>query len=102
MERLLTTHEEEAVDRALDRFHLSDPEMRRLTRKVLRAQRELRRRVTKKTWALYLELEEFVNARDLRLVEAAIRLGLRRGRQDERENVSEATTIISSNGGNLC
>ena len=78
MERLLTTHEEKAVDRALDRFHLSDPEMRRLTRKVLRAQLELRASVSKKTWRIYLALEEFVNARDIRLIETAIRLGVRR------------------------
>jgi hypothetical protein len=86
MERLLATHEEKVVERALNRFHLSDPEMRRLTRKVIRAQRELRRMVSKKTWRIYLALEEVVNARDLRLIEVAIKLGIDHGCRRKRQN----------------
>ncbi len=41
----------------------SSKPIRRLTKKVLRAQRRLRARVSRKGWAEYLALEEVVNER---------------------------------------
>jgi hypothetical protein len=75
------TKDEAAVDRALDRFILTDAGARKLKRNVLRAQRALREAVSKKVWQLYLALEEAVNARDLNIIEQAIKLGLKQGRK---------------------
>ena len=55
--------------------------MRRLSKAVMRAQDALRELVSQKAWMAYLHVEEAVNARDHTVIDAAIRIALRRGRR---------------------
>ncbi len=71
------TKAEEAVDRALSRFALKSPTIRRLTKKVLRAQRALQKVVSKRAWLAYLHVEEAVGRRDMAVLDAAIRIALK-------------------------
>jgi len=80
--------DEDALGDAIDRVIGSSRKSRTLTRRVLRAQRRLRRAVGDRAWQLYLALEETVNARtrwegDL-LVAWAFGEGLRHGRRRRR------------------
>jgi hypothetical protein len=74
------TKDEEAVDRAVERFARKSVPHRRLTKRVLRAQSDLQRLVSKRAWFAYLKLEEVVGERHLGLFDAAIRIALRRRR----------------------
>jgi hypothetical protein len=76
---------EEALSDALDRRLLKDPQLRRLTKKILRAGRALQAKVSKPAWQAYLLIDELTNHRHGLLVEIAIRLALRRGRRLGRD-----------------
>jgi len=67
----------EAVERGLQRF-ARKPAMRKLTRRVIRAQKALQKLVSHNAWMVYLRLEEAVNERDFEMIDAAIKLALRR------------------------
>jgi hypothetical protein len=77
--------DEDALGDAIDRVIGSSKKSRTLTRRVLRAQRRLRRAVGDRAWQLYMALEEAVNARTLwegdRLVGWAFCEGRRRRRR---------------------
>ncbi len=76
--------DEDALGDAIDRVIGSSRKSRKLSKRVLRAQRRLHRAVGGRAWQLYLALEETVNARSLwegdRLVGWAFREGRRRRR----------------------
>ncbi len=74
----------DAIWMALDRWLARDRACRALTRAVQDAQAKLRRAVNDDTWALYLALEERVNARHLEIVAAAIDLATRTARKAAR------------------
>ncbi len=57
--------DEDALGDVIDQVIGSSKKSRTLTRRVLRAQRRLRRAVGDRAWQLYLALEEAVNARTL-------------------------------------
>lgn len=71
----------EAVERALDRFTHGSAPIRRLTKGILRAQRRLQKQVGEKAWMTFLAIEEVTGERALRVLDAAIRIALRRGRR---------------------
>jgi hypothetical protein len=78
------TPNEQAVDRALERFARTDATYRTTLRAVLMAQKALQRVVTIRAWNLYLALDEAVNAHHGELINAAIRLALLRGKRSAR------------------
>lgn len=80
-EALRRTKDGEAVERALDRLISRDPTLRRFTKRMLRAQRDLHEVASKKAWLRYLTVEEWSNARDTLIIDAVIQLALRRGRR---------------------
>jgi len=69
----------EAVDKALDRFTRGSVPIRRLTKRILRAQRRLQKQVNERAWLVFLEIEETTGERVLRTLDASIRIALRRG-----------------------
>lgn len=75
------TKDEAAVDRALERFARSAKTIRRLSKRVLRAQEALRQLVSKRAWLAYLAVEERVGAQQLEVLDAAIRIALSRRRR---------------------
>lgn len=74
----------DAVRKALDAWIEHDDDYRALADAVQDAQAELRRAVTDDAWALYLVLEERVNARHWEIVTAAIELATRGTPKPER------------------
>lgn len=77
----MTMKDAEAVDRALERFALTDNTCRRLTKQVIRAQNALRQLVSKRAWLAYLSVEERVGEKQLAVLDAAIRIALSRRRR---------------------
>lgn len=75
------TKDEEVVSRALDRLLDRDPGFQRVNKRILLLQRKIKRVVSDETWRVYLALEELVNLRNSELLDAAVRLGLRRRRK---------------------
>jgi hypothetical protein len=73
--------DEDALGDAIDRVIGSSKKSRTLTRRVLRAQRRLRRAVGDRAWQLYMALEEAVNARALLQDDLLIRWAFREGRR---------------------
>jgi len=71
--------DEEAVDGALDRFARESAPIRRLTKGILRAQRRLQKQVNERAWRTFIAIEEVTGERALRMLDAAIRIALRRG-----------------------
>jgi hypothetical protein len=65
---------ERHVRTALERWVERDRKCRALHRAVRSAETDLKRALTKEGWALYLTLEEHINARHVEIVGAAIRL----------------------------
>jgi len=64
---------------ALERWLRRDPEYRALSRAIHELQAAIRRKMTAETWQLFLQLEEHVNARHVRVVETALAVGVRAG-----------------------
>jgi hypothetical protein len=75
---------DDALGDAIDRVIGSSKKSRTLTRRVLRAQRRLRRAVGDRAWQCYLALEETVNARRLWEDGLLIRWAFREGRRRRR------------------
>ncbi len=67
-------HVREGLDRRLAR----DRRYRKLTREIKKAQTALQRVVNREAWAIYLALEERINARHSEIVDAAIEIVMRR------------------------
>ena len=80
--------DEDALGDAIDRVIGSSKKSAKLSSRVRRGQRHLRRAVDERAWKLYLALEETVNARvmheDDRLIRWAFGEGLRHGRRRRR------------------
>jgi hypothetical protein len=76
--------DEDALGDAIDRVIGSSKKNRKLSKKVRRAQRRLRRAVDDRAWQLYMALEEAVNARALLQDDLLIRWAFREGRRRRR------------------
>ena len=74
MSKADAAHVREALERRLAR----DRTYRKLTREIEKAQSALARTVKPEVWALYLVLEERINARHSEIVDAAIEIAFRR------------------------
>jgi hypothetical protein len=83
----MLTKDKEALSDALDRRLRNDPQLRRLSRTILRTSHVLRSKVSKAAWQTYLRIDELTNERHGVLVEIAIRLALKRGRKQGRKYV---------------
>jgi hypothetical protein len=60
------------LDKHISQVIRHDPAIRRLTRAILRSQKQLRASVSEEAWRTYLRLEELVNFRHDRIVGKAI------------------------------
>jgi len=74
----------DAVEEDLGRFARKSAVIRRLTKNVLKTQRALQRIVSERAWRAYLAVEEAANARDDKIVSAAIRIAFRHGARNSR------------------
>ena len=66
--------QERRIRGALDRWVERDRKCRTLHHAVRDAEKALKRALTEESWALYLALEEHINARHVEIVGAAIRI----------------------------
>lgn len=66
--RLEDVADDDNLTALIDQLQRDDPGLRRLHRRILRLQRQLRARVDDGTWRVYLELEATVNERGSRLL----------------------------------
>ena len=71
----------DALGDAIDKVILGSKRGRKLTARVRRAQRRLRRAVGERAWQVYLALEEIVNERMAREEDLLIRWAFREGRR---------------------
>jgi hypothetical protein len=57
----------------IDKVITTRPRIRRLTRRVVRLQRQLRSRVSKAAWRTYMAIEEAVNERHVEILDEVMR-----------------------------
>jgi len=69
----------ERASSALERWLRRDPEYIALSRAIHQMHAAIRKSVSEETWQLFLRLEEHVNARHVRVVQAALAVGVRAG-----------------------
>ena len=55
--------DENALGLAIDELLLASKSYRKVTRRVRKVQREMRRKMTRDAWMIYMRLEELVNER---------------------------------------
>jgi hypothetical protein len=70
---------DEAIDLVIDAVLIRSKPLRTMTKKVLRAQRRLRRAVDEDGWDAYLRLEQIVNERTSAEMDLLLRWGLMHG-----------------------
>lgn len=74
--------DDDAVTEALDDLLLRDPEYRRLTRRIVRRQRELRGLVSEQAWSAYILLEDVTNERLDHAIRLVTRWAFRAGQRN--------------------
>jgi len=67
---------------------MTDPNLKRLTKAILRAQKRLGRVASDKAWRAYMRLEAVVNARQDEIIERAMALAYRSRRKRSAESNS--------------
>ena len=75
---------EEALDLVTDAVLIGAKRLRKLTKKILHAQRRLRRAVNDDGWRTYLKLEELVNERASAQMDLLVRWALATGCRSRR------------------
>jgi len=75
---------DEALDLVIDAMLIGNAGLRRLTKKILRAQKNLRRVVDDDAWRKYLKLEEAENARTEMQMQILVRWALGHGARSRR------------------
>lgn len=72
------------LGRVLDELFKDDPEHKRLTTKIARAQSRLKKSATKEAWHDYLLLEESVNNRLTFMLDVVATFAFEQGRRHQR------------------
>ncbi|MBF5066843.1 hypothetical protein G6O45_26905, partial [Salmonella enterica subsp. enterica serovar Istanbul] len=75
---------DEAIDLVIDAVLIGSKPLRAMTKKVLKAQRKLRKAVDDEGWAAYLRLEEILNERASAQMDLLVRWALGQGSRSRR------------------
>ena len=75
---------DEAIDLVIDAVLIGSKPLRRMTRRILRVERKLRKAVDDDAWHVFLKLEELLNERASKHADILIRWGLGHGSRSRR------------------
>ena len=75
---------DEAIDVVIDAVLIGNGSLRKLTKKILRTEKRLRRAVDDDAWKVFLKLEELLNDRNARQMEILVRWALGHGPRSRR------------------